>query len=246
MDLESPIVYREVVIECPPARVFEAWANPVEIAHWYVERAEGDVQLGRQITWTLGGVDQRLEVTVLDPGRHLVLTNVGSDDWKGTVLDVSFEPEGAPGSTRVALEQTTPSPALQDFLPAVDSGWACTLAVLGEYLLHHANARRIMVEAHTACAVEIAAVTDALASADAIADWAGERPDRVLVSAPRGAVVAFTGFPGVFTVMGVGGAHVSYSTWGDTRLEATKARVAELTNRLSARIETSVPLTTSG
>ncbi len=235
--LREPIVVRrEMVIEASPARVFDAWADPGQIAHWYAEQGEGDARQDKQVKWVIGGRAQPLEVTAMEPDRRILLTNVGTDEWAGTVLDLTFEPEGAPGSTRLVLEQTTPAESLQDFMPAVDSGWACALAVLSEYLVHHAGDPRMQVEAHTPGRIDVAMAVEALASLDAIADWAGDRPARLLVSAPRGAVVAFAEFPGVFTIMGVGGANVFYATWGELSLVPVKAKVAALTDRLWARI----------
>lgn len=232
-------VRREIVIEAPPERVFDAWADPEEIARWYVERQVGDPRADGRIVWfitceDLDGEGEPLAVRIVERGRRLVLENVGPEPWRGTVMDLELVPEGS--GTRVAIEQRGFSEPLREFAPVVASGWACTLAILREYLERHAGEPRRTAEAKREASPDPAAVAEALASADAIARWAGEAPERVLATTPHGAVVTFPGRPGVFTLMGFGGATVWYTGWGEDDLAAAKERAEELAERLAGRV----------
>jgi uncharacterized protein YndB with AHSA1/START domain len=230
---------QEIVIAAPPARVFDAWTAPDEIPGWYVERQEGDPRRDQRIVWyvtseDLGGEGEPFAVRTAEPGRRLVLENVGEEPWRGTVLDVELLPEGA--GTRVVVEQSGFSEGVRGFAPIIDSGWAHVLAILKEYLEHHAGERRRTAEARRRVEPDPAAVAEAVASAEAIAEWAGEAPERVLATTPRGAVVAFPGIRGVFAFMGVGGAVVWASVWGDGDLEHAKAKAEDLAEQLATRI----------
>jgi uncharacterized protein YndB with AHSA1/START domain len=232
-------VRREIWIEAPPARVFEAWADPERIPGWYVERQDGDPRTDERIVWfvtreDLEGDGEPLAVKVAEPGHRLVLENVGAEPWRGTVLDVRLEPEGA--GTRVAVEQSAFSEGVRDFVPIVDAGWAHVLSILKEYLEHHAGERRRTTEARRKADPDPQAVAEAAASAEAIAKWAGEAPERVLSTTARGAVVTFPGWPGVFAFMGVGGVVVWASSWGDGDLEPARRKAEDLAGRLAARI----------
>lgn len=228
-------VRQEIVIAAPPERVFDAWTDPDEIPGWYVERQEGDPREDERIVWfitreDLDGDGVPLAVRTAERGRRLVLENVGEEPWRGTVLDVELFPEG--DGTRVVVEQSGFSEGVRGFAPIIDSGWAHVLAILKEYLEHHAGERRRTAEARRRVEPDPAAVAEAVASAEAIAEWAGEAPDRVLATTSRGAVVVFPGIRGVFAFMGVGGAVV----WGDGDLERAKAKAEDLAERLAARI----------
>lgn len=230
-------VRQEIVIAAPAERVFDAWTDPDEIPGWYVERQEGDPRENERIVWFITREDldgEPLAVRTAEPGRRLVLENVGEEPWRGTVLDVELLPEGA--GTRVVVEQSGFSEGVRGFAPIVDSGWAHVLAILKEYLEHHAGERRRTAEARRRVEPDPAGVAEAFASAEAIAEWAGEAPERVLATTPRGAVVAFPGIRGVFAFMGVGGAVVWASVWGDGDLERAKAKAEDLAERLAARI----------
>jgi len=232
-------VRQEIVIAAPPARVFDAWTDPEEIPRWYVERQEGDPRRDERIVWfitseDLGGEGEPFAVRAAERGRRLVLENVGEEPWRGTVLDVALVPEG--DGTRVVVEQSGFSEGVRGFAPVVDSGWAQVLAILKEYLERHAGERRRTAEARRRVEPDPAVVAEAFGSAEAIAEWAGEAPERVLATTPRGAVVAFPGIRGVYAFMGVGGAVVWASVWGDGDLERAKAKAEDLAERLAARI----------
>lgn len=233
------VVRQETVIQASPDLVFEAWADPEEIAAWYVERAEGDPREERIVEWYLGEEPEPLEVTTCQPGEHLVLTNVSVGPWRGTILDIELTPVG--DGTRLVLTQETTAHELAGFVPIVDSGWACSLAILKVYLEDHAGRSRWTVEARRPIEPDPELTARALASGTTIEAWSGQMPERVLASTPHGAVVGFPGFPGVFTMMAANEVVVWYSTWDDEELDPVEDMVAALADRLLERVDARAP-----
>lgn len=222
------------VIRAPPEAVFEAWCAPEQIARWYVDAAEGDPRDQAQIGWQLGEETEPLAVTTCEPTRRLVLTNVSDGAWEGSAVDVTIEP--VEDGTRCTVVQRAIPEALADHVPNVQAGWACTLALLKEHLEHHAGQDRRVAEAIETVDVAEKRAAEALGSAEAIASWAGQPPARVLATTPRGAVVAFEGLPGAFTLMAAHAVIVWYTTWGEEELGEAQARTEALCQALADHV----------
>jgi hypothetical protein len=160
---------------------------------------------------------------------------VGEPPWRGTVVDVELH--DVDDRTRVVVTQRRFAAALREHVPYVDAGWACVLALLKEYLEHHAGRPRREVKARRDARPDPAAVAQALAGADAIQRWAGESPARVLATTPHGAVVTFPGIEGVFTLMAMSGVAVWHSTWSEHQTSGAGAKANELCDRFAARVQ---------
>lgn len=230
-------VRQELVVNAPPARVFEAWTDPLHVARWYVERADGDPREDSRVAWVIAGSTEPFEVNVCAPSHRLVLTHVGEPPWRGTVIDIALRPER--GGTRVIVEHYAFPAALRGHVPVLRSGWACNLAVLREYVERHWDQRLDRVEARMEVDPNPLAVATALRDAESIRHWAEEAPERVLASTAHGAVFALRGFPGVYVVSGAGAVSVWYATWGGSGSDAREAqrKTQELAGRFVARVQ---------
>jgi uncharacterized protein YndB with AHSA1/START domain len=228
-------VHQEILIAAPPGRVFEAWVDPLEIARWYVERAEGDPREDQEIRWVLRGEVEPFEVNACEPGERLVLTHVGDPPWRGTVVSVTFEKERT--GTRVTVRQRGFRPEMKGRIPQVSSAWACMLALLKEYLEEHAGMPRDHVEVRSEVDPNPLSVATALRSVESIEHWAEEPPDRILATTPHAAVFTLDGLPGVFTVSGVGAVSVWYSVWGGSDAEDAYGKAQQLVDRFVDRVQ---------
>lgn len=232
-------VRQEIFIAAPPERVFDAWADPDEIARWYVQRQVGNPRRDERIVWHINcedlcGEGEPLAVKTAELGRRLTLENVGGEPWRGTVVDVELTPEAK--GTRITVTQSGFSDAVRDFAPVVASGWACVLAVLKEYVERHAGKPRSVAESRRPTAPDPSAFAYTIATPAAIARWAGQAPTRLLATTPHGAVAAFVGYAGVFTLMGVGDVAVIYTTWGEPKADEAKEKVEDLAHRLARHV----------
>src|SRR6185295_12894149 len=70
---------RQLVVEmrtrATPEQVYEAWADPEKIAHWFVDRAHGKAEVGSIFTWIFEkfGYEIPYEVVAAEPGRRFAL-----------------------------------------------------------------------------------------------------------------------------------------------------------------------------
>ena len=70
---------RQLVVEmrtrATPEQVYEAWADPEKIAHWFVDSARGKAEVGSIFTWVFEkfGYEIPYEVVAAEPGRRFAL-----------------------------------------------------------------------------------------------------------------------------------------------------------------------------
>jgi uncharacterized protein YndB with AHSA1/START domain len=118
-----------------PEEVYEAWADPEEIAHWFVDRARGQARVGSTFTWVFEkfGYEIPYEVVAAEPGRRFALG--GEAPGSGPfLLEISITREG--GETRVTLVNSgfLDGAEWDEEYEGIVSGWTNALAALKLYL----------------------------------------------------------------------------------------------------------------
>ena len=125
----------EMRTQATPEEVYEAWANPEEIARWFVDKARGKAGVGSIFTWIFEkfGYEIPYEVVAAEPGRRFALG--GEAPGSGPfLLEVKIEREG--GETVVTLVNSGFLDGSQwdEELEGIASGWTNALATLKLYL----------------------------------------------------------------------------------------------------------------
>jgi uncharacterized protein YndB with AHSA1/START domain len=118
-----------------PDEVWNAWADPVEIARWFVDRASGRPEVGSTFTWVFEkfGYEIPYEVAAAEPGKRFALG--GDAPGSGPfLLEVSIEKDG--GTTLVTLVNSGFLDGSQwdEEFEGIVSGWTHALAALKLYL----------------------------------------------------------------------------------------------------------------
>ena len=118
-----------------PEEVYQAWADPEEIARWFVDKARGTAEVGSIFTWIFEkfGYEIPYEVVVAEPGRCFALG--GEAPKSGTfLLEVRIEREG--GETLVTLVNSGfhDGSEWDEEFEGIVSGWTNALAALKLYL----------------------------------------------------------------------------------------------------------------
>jgi uncharacterized protein YndB with AHSA1/START domain len=137
----------DIAIEAPPERVWEAWADPVRLARWFVDQARGRIGESDSVTWIWEefGLEVEHEVVEVEPGRRFELRARGPGGVRAT--EVVLVGEGS-GTTRVRVMET----GFGD-MPAegIESGWQMALTALKVYVeeYYDRGSRTVLVMAQT-------------------------------------------------------------------------------------------------
>ena len=122
--------------EAPPARVYRAWSDPVELARWFAPRVEGSLAVGARsdLIWH----DRRVRVEVLEaePDEHVRFRWFWlPDDGYVTQVEVRIQPRGY-GSTLTLTDGPfdLAQPRVLDAYAGALEGWGEALAGLRAYL----------------------------------------------------------------------------------------------------------------
>ncbi len=167
---------RRLVVEmrtrATPEEVYEAWADPEKIAHWFVDRAKGKAEVGSIFTWVFEkfGYEIPYEVVVAEPGRRFALG--GEAPKSGPfLLEVSIAREG--GETRVTLVNSgfLDGSEWDEEFEGIVSGWTNALAVLKHYLENYAGRRKTSILVMNPAAYELSNLLPFYATAEGLDRW---------------------------------------------------------------------------
>lgn len=175
MSEEKPkerVIRVEMRTSATPDEVWQAWADPESIAHWFVDRAQGAPEAGGTVTWFFDKFGYRIpyEVVAADPGRRFALG--GTIPGRGPfLLDVTIRREG--GQTVVQLVNSGFLEGAQwdDEYDGVDSGWKKSLAVLKHYLENFRGRRKSAVLAMQPASFEYEALRPLFTTAEGLSKW---------------------------------------------------------------------------
>jgi uncharacterized protein YndB with AHSA1/START domain len=172
---------RQLVVQmrtrATPEQVYEAWADPEKIAHWFVDSAKvdnasGKAEPGSIFTWAFEkfGYEIPYEVVAAEPGRRFALG--GEAPKSGPfLLEVTIAREG--GETVVTLVNSgflDGSEWDQEF-EGIASGWTNALAVLKHYLENYAGRRKTSILVMQPAACELSSLLPFYTTAEGLDRW---------------------------------------------------------------------------
>lgn len=124
-------VEKEVRIDATPEQVWEAWAEPGEIARWFVDRAEGRMEPGSTVTWIFDTFDYRMPIEVFATTRGRYLAFGGEPPGRPAALqEVLLHQDGGSTVLRLANSGFLEGEEWDEEMAGVDSGWEMALATL--------------------------------------------------------------------------------------------------------------------
>lgn len=128
----------EVTVEAPPEAAWAAWADPDELARWFVDSASGTAEPGQEMTWAWEAYDleQTLTVVEAERGKRLVL-EVAWDSGAPTLIEVTVHAEEGGSRVRLVHSGFLEGGSWDDEYEGARSGWINALAHLKVYLGHH-------------------------------------------------------------------------------------------------------------
>ena len=179
-----------------PEAVWEAWADPEKIAHWFVDRARGKPEVGTTFTWIFEkfGYEIPYEVVAAEPGRRFALG--GEAPKSGPfLLEVTIAREG--GETVVTLVNSgfLDGSEWNEEYQGIVSGWTQALAVLKHYLENYAGRPKQALLLMQPAVYEYSRLLPFYATADGLDRWLttsasiGEVGDACTLRLPGGRVL---------------------------------------------------------
>ncbi|HVJ59029.1 MAG TPA: SRPBCC domain-containing protein [Burkholderiaceae bacterium] len=229
-------VSRKIQIAAPPSHVLAAWAGPLDIARWYVERRSGDPRLDRPFSWYEPRATSRAEGRATHAGAQAVhalrfLSDRRTPD-DASELRVTIDAAGA--GTLLTLEHGRFEAARQAELPGIASGWAAALALLKVYVEEGCGRPRQTVERVIEAPARTRDFAHAVASPQAIAAWARDHQASLRLNTPQDAVIAFRGLPGLVSLHLGARLVVSHTCWQEAPLPGGEVMVMQLAEQLAA------------
>jgi uncharacterized protein YndB with AHSA1/START domain len=194
----------EMRTSAPPEHAFAAWAEPERIAHWFVDRAFGDVRPGGVMTWVFEKFGYEIPYPVLEvkPPEKLVL---GGElpDGRSFRLEITITRAGGETVVRLFNSGFRDGSQWDEEYQGVASGWRMSLAILRLYLEAHYGTPKRSVLVLRPATFDYAAVLAWFTDATKLSRWLtrsgaigapGERAELVLQSGAtvRGTVLDVT------------------------------------------------------
>jgi uncharacterized protein YndB with AHSA1/START domain len=129
------IIRAEMRTSASPDQVYEAWADPEKIAHWFVDKAEGRAELGATITWIFEKFNYKIPYEVLraEPGKKFAIRWEPPPGMNAGILEVTISKEAGQTVLRLVNSGFREGAEWNDEYDGVDSGWKMALALLKLY-----------------------------------------------------------------------------------------------------------------
>lgn len=133
-------------INTTPERAWSAWANPEDIAKWFVDRAEGVAAPGEVMTWFFDTFNYRLPVPIIEAERGRTFVT-GSGEHPGPhglpyLMEITITRDAGTTVVRLLNSGFSQDAKFDDEFEGVVSGWKMALATMKYWLENHADARR--------------------------------------------------------------------------------------------------------
>jgi uncharacterized protein YndB with AHSA1/START domain len=119
-----------------PEQVYEAWADPEKIAHWFPDKAEGKAEPGATITWIFEKFNYRIpyDVLIAEPGKRFAIRWNPPPEMNPGILEVTIAKEGGVTVIRLVNSGFREGAEWNEEYEGIDSGWQMALALLKHYL----------------------------------------------------------------------------------------------------------------
>jgi uncharacterized protein YndB with AHSA1/START domain len=127
-------IHTSIRSSATPQQLWDAWADPAMLAHWFPDRAEGRAVEGSTLTWYFDRFEYAMpyEVYSAVPGEHLVLTGAPPGRPR-FFLEIEITQQG--GSTILELTNSgfLDKSGWDEEYEGILSGWRMALAMLKLY-----------------------------------------------------------------------------------------------------------------
>jgi len=127
---------KEIRIDAPAERVWEAWADPVKLAQWFTDRAEGFAETGATIRWYFDSFNFSMSYHVLrsERGKSYVIRWADAPPGRDPGLfEVTLAHAGGETTLHLLESGFREGAEWDEEYEGVSSGWTMALALLKHY-----------------------------------------------------------------------------------------------------------------
>jgi uncharacterized protein YndB with AHSA1/START domain len=106
LERKGRILRAEIRTKATPEQVYDAWADPEKIVHWFPDRAEGKAELGATIIWIFDKFNYRIpyEVLIAQPAERFAIRWNPPPGMDAGILEVTISKDA--GETVIRLVQS--------------------------------------------------------------------------------------------------------------------------------------------
>lgn len=132
------VIETSIRMKTTPMRAWQAWADPQQIANWFVDRAEGEATPGGTMKWFFDTFGYALDVPIdeAEPGRSFI-TSSGEQPGPGGVpylMEITITKDGGDTVMNLVNSGFSEAPDKDEDFRGVVSGWQMALATMKLWL----------------------------------------------------------------------------------------------------------------
>jgi uncharacterized protein YndB with AHSA1/START domain len=140
------VIDTSIRLNASPMQTWEAWADPQQIANWFVDRAEGKAEAGGTMKWFFDAFNFALDVPIVEaePGRTFVTgggPNPGPDGLP-YLMEITIEKDGDQTVMNLVNSGFSEDPKKDGSFNDTRSGWVCALATMKVWLERYPSLTR--------------------------------------------------------------------------------------------------------
>jgi uncharacterized protein YndB with AHSA1/START domain len=140
------VIDTSIKLKTSPMKAWEAWADPQQIANWFVDRADGDAKAGSTMKWFFEAFNYELPVPVLEaePGRTFVTgggPNPGPDGLP-YLMEITITKDGEHTVMNLVNSGFSEAPEKDGSFKDTQSGWQCALMTLKVWVERYPSLNR--------------------------------------------------------------------------------------------------------
>ena len=140
------VIDTSIKLKTSPMKAWEAWADPQQIANWFVDRAEGKAEAGATMKWFFEAFNYELPVPIVEaePGRTFV-TGGGPAPGPGGLpylMEITIAKDGDETVMNLVNSGFSEAPEQDGSFKDTVSGWQCALMTLKVWLERYPSLTR--------------------------------------------------------------------------------------------------------
>jgi uncharacterized protein YndB with AHSA1/START domain len=138
------VIDTSVRLKTSPLQAWEAWADPQQIANWFVDRAEGKAEAGGTMKWFFDTFNYALDVPIVEaePGRTFVTGGGPGPDGLPYLMEITIEKDGDETVVNLVNSGFSEKPEKDRGFKDTASGWQCALATMKTWLERYPRLKR--------------------------------------------------------------------------------------------------------